>query len=126
MEREDEKLTRLLAEQGKLEKSLEDALQTKAGAAGSLFELDSVEGGDLRSLSAYITGVNGQIAMLRVGIEDSRKLVANQRASCLEARRNYRLVETPKRKRREEWSREVERELEAFAAEAFLARKRFK
>jgi flagellar export protein FliJ len=55
-------------------------------------------------------------------IRDLREQGESQRAKAMEARRRVKLLETLRESRQAEWLSEADREQEAFAGEAFLAR----
>jgi flagellar export protein FliJ len=104
-----------------------DRQMAECEAAGIRAELqvrgwDSVTGGDLEALGSFRLYVKAaQAEMARKRAEQARKLKARE-ALMMEARRRYRLLEKLKERRREEWTAEENRAVEAAASESYLAK----
>ena len=82
----------------------------------------AVSGADLGALARYQEHLEQQ---RKAGIERRReceKRTELLRARVLKARREHRLLEKLRQARRAEWEAAVDREFEALAAEAYLAR----
>ncbi len=81
-----------------------------------------VAGGDLSALGSFRLHVKMKETELALSRETCRKELAKREQLMLEAKRRLRLLELLKEKRLAEWSAEQDRELEALASEAFLAK----
>jgi flagellar export protein FliJ len=77
---------------------------------------------DLWMLQDYLLQSDRQDRVLAERISQQARVVQNQRLRVVEAERSREALERLRQSRHDEWRRESNRELEAFAAEAFLAR----
>ena len=74
------------------------------------------------SWAAYLDRCRRRIRTLEEQLREARKALAIQTQKMVDAHQNLRVLENLKRDGRAEWERELGRETEAFAGEAFLAR----
>jgi hypothetical protein len=81
-----------------------------------------VAGRDLAALGGFRLYVKARETELEARRAESRQKLAAQQAAAQEARRRFRLLERLKERRLAEWQREADKDLEAVAAEAYLAR----
>jgi len=81
-----------------------------------------VEAGDLWALAAYRQRLIAELQALAQRRTACERQAAAQRQKVLEAQRQCRLLEKLEQRRRAEWQKEADRELESLAAESFLAR----
>jgi len=95
-----------------------DAARTRA-ASTSQPQISSIE---LAALPGYQTGVRNRLSKLDGQKRDILKRIEDQRRVTLEAERKVKLLEQLREKRYADWSALMNREQEAFAAEAYLAR----
>jgi flagellar export protein FliJ len=80
-------------------------------------------GSALELWSAFTSKARRQIGELEKAVKKAEQDLAAQTQALLEANRKLRLVENLKQTAHSEWQGEFNRELEAFAAEAFLGRR---
>ena len=78
--------------------------------------------GDLVALAEYRQRAARQETSLRRARQESEQRLIKQRSLWQEAERKCRMLERLKERRRQEHEFEVDRELEAFASEMYLAR----
>jgi len=94
----------------------------KGRAEQTVRESAEVEARDLWSLAAYRQRLIAEIETLEQRRKAGEQQLATQRQKVLEAQRQCRLLEKLEQRRRAEWLRESDREMENLAAESFLAR----
>jgi hypothetical protein len=85
-------------------------------------ECRTLEGRDLEALARFRAWVRTRDSRLADERVARQRALGEQRTRMLEARRRCRLLERLKERRLAEWTDAAEKELEAFAAEAYLAR----
>jgi len=73
------------------------------------------------SWNAYVTRSKFRIRTINAQILEARKALIIQTQKIAEARRNLRILENLKKNAQSQWTKGLDRETEAFAAEAFLA-----
>jgi flagellar export protein FliJ len=116
---EEEKLTALQHKLTALlhrENSLTAAqLKSELGLLG----LPSIDGTDLRSLAAFQLRIQYERASLLRERTECETQIAAQRKRLLQARRDCRVLEQLKAKRRADWSYLSDREVESTAAESY-------
>jgi flagellar export protein FliJ len=86
-----------------------------------LLELPAIDGADLRALAAFQLHLRKERAALKAERTQCEAQIAEQRQRLLKARRDCRGLEKMKEKRKRVWTVELDREIEATAAEAFLS-----
>jgi flagellar export protein FliJ len=122
VELEEALLERLFAERKRLESALASLDASKTGEERAILELSAVDGRQLAFLDRYQRHVEASKKKTQAAIADASRRIATQRARVLEARRNFQLLEKLNERRFAEWRVEFNRELEAQAGEAYLAR----
>ncbi len=120
LEREQQKLQALLAQDQLLRDSLAALEVERKSASSSLHSGNDVSALDLRSLSAFTVGAHARSLTIQESIARQRQPIAEQRARLLQAERDVQLLNKLKRKRLTEWTAEMEREIELGAQEAWL------
>jgi hypothetical protein len=122
LELEESKLRQLAAT---LEQMALEAVRlelVKGRAEGAVRQAAVVEAGDLWALAAYRQRLIAELQELELKRIACARETALQRQRVLEAQRQCRLLEKLAQRRRAEWQRAADRELESLAAESFLAR----
>jgi flagellar export protein FliJ len=104
-----------------------DHARAEMEAAGIQAELQvrgwsPLTGNDLRALAGFRTRIREKEAEIAKKRSESAQAAEAQRKIMLVAQRRCRLLERLKEKRLAEWQAAADRELEALANEAFLAR----
>ena len=122
-EREDEKLSRLLAELNRFEVQKAENEQARVTASKSQLQSGDVSGSDFRAFGAYIAGLNMAAALLQTEVVKCTHRVKQQQASCVAARRAVKLLDLLRAKKEKAWQHEAELELETAAADSYLARR---
>jgi flagellar export protein FliJ len=77
---------------------------------------------DLWLLRDYLEQADRQDRVLAARIAEQAGVVEAQRRRTVEAQRRHEALQRLRQSRHDEWRRESDRELEAFASEAFLSR----
>ena len=83
--------------------------------------LPQVAGEDLEALAQFRRRLQQRMAELAAKRVECLRELAVRQAAVLEARREFRLLERLREKRRAEWQAERDRELEQLAADCYLA-----
>jgi hypothetical protein len=121
LELEENKLQRLTAalEELELAQVRLDLIKTRTEQA--VREAGTVEARDLWALAAYRQRLMTELRALAQRKRDGEQQVTAQRGQVLEVQRQCRLLEKLEERRRAEWHADADREMEALAAESFLA-----
>jgi flagellar FliJ protein len=106
---------RLQARRRWLEESLEAERRALVASA-------TVESQALEALESWKVWVRGEFQRLGSLAQELERRIAVQRFKTLEAQRKVKLLERLREKAFQRWTAELNRELENFAAEAYLAR----
>lgn len=114
------KLSALLAEEARLNDSLDNLARERSAAVQCLAK-EQLFSLDLRSLSSYLVGAELRANILRDQIRKNSQLVVGQRERLVEAERNLKLLVKLRQKQQVEWKAGLEREIEANAEESWLA-----
>jgi len=118
----EEQLARLQEQQAGLVHR-ENALRAAELKAGmGLLKLPAMHGSDLQSLAAFQSRVRTERAELQVALSRLQAAIVQQRTRVLIARRDFRVLEKLREKRRQSWIYLSDREIENAAAEAYLSR----
>jgi hypothetical protein len=80
-----------------------------------------LEGSDLRALAGFQIRINNERAALKVGRTQCDAQIAEQLKRLLKARKDCRVLEQLKEKRRRAWSYLGDREVEDTAAESYIS-----
>jgi flagellar export protein FliJ len=119
---EEAKLERLFAELSAIAAARAELDAEQARNEQLVVQAGGVTASDLQALDGfrrYVKAERGRIETLRA---DCSKRIEQQRAAILEARRRYELLGRLKQRSLRLWTAEMNRELEANAAEAYLAK----
>jgi len=93
----------------------------KGRAEQAVSQAPVVAAGDLWALAAYRQRLMAELQTLAARKKTAEQRRAEQRAKVVEAQRQCRLLEKLDERRRAEWRRAADRELESLADESFLA-----
>lgn len=93
----------------------------KGRAEQTVREAPAVAAGDLWALAAYRERLIAERQMLEARRAACEQQMEAQRQKVMEAQRQCRLLEKLEERRRAEWRRQTDREMENLAAESFLA-----
>ena len=118
---EEMKLERLLAERQAHEKALTALLERRARAERSVLEAPFVEAIDLCALDAFRLQTSAESVRIRARAAGCETQIAAQRLVLIEMRRQAKLLENLREKRRHQWLLSFDAELEQNAGELFLA-----
>jgi len=119
---EQSKLHKLVGEREVLRARIHELEGVRAAAEQAVLKAGEVRGEELAALEAYRRALAAQRANLQKALVACEEKIKAQRERVLEARRNVRLLEALKQRQRLAWEAELNRELEALAAEAYLGR----
>jgi len=122
LETEQAALRALQAERERLQarrRMLEGNLEAEQRA---LVASPSVDSQALEALESWKVWVRGEFRRLEILAQELDGRIAVQRFKTLEAQRRVKLLERLREKAYRRWTAELNRELENFAAEAYLAR----
>ncbi len=115
-------LSRLAAECLRWDAALKKLEDERRAAGQAAHSSGPVGGGYLAALAAYQKHVQHEKQICAERLRECERKMEQQRARLLKARREFRLLERLRQLRRAEWEIAVDREFEALAAEAYLAR----
>jgi len=119
---EHNRLRALVAERDAILLRLKELEELRQRAEQALLEAPAVTGSELAALEAYRRRLNLERARKQQELADCEPRIEAQRQRVLEAQRRVRLLERLRERRFSEWEAELNRELEALAAESYLAR----
>ena len=115
-------LSRLVAEGARWDAALQKLEDGRRAAETAAHSSGPVGGGYLAAPANYQKHVQREKQICVDRRRECEKKMEQQRARLLKARREFRLLERLRQLRRAEWEIAVDREFEALAAEAYLAR----
>ena len=115
------KLQHLLADQHRLTVALETVLAERLQAKTFISNLANLANTELRSMSAFLVGMEARNGALRNRLLENSELVKEQRGSVLKAERNVTLLKKLREEKLKEWRREMDRTIEAVALDSWLA-----
>jgi flagellar export protein FliJ len=122
-EEEEIRLERLLAERAAAHAAIARLDEERESARAALSADSAIESQDLAARDEYRSLLLAKRKELLDRQSGCQNRIAAQTQVVLEARRKVRLLDKLRRRRLGEWTAELERELEALAAESFLARR---
>lgn len=123
---EKNKLQQLFSERAKLESNLRSISEERRESSVWIHQMTSPTSGDLKALSAFLLGSKARETTLAQAIESCDAEIGEQRQRTLQAERNQKLLLNLEGKRRVEWQREFDKELETVAQEAWQSAARSK
>lgn len=121
LERERAELQRLVGEQRRLESDLEAIRRERQQAKSFVYEQGNLENAELRTMSAFLLGLDARTGVIRGRLEEIARSVEQQRQVAIAAERKVRLLEKLRERKLEAWKHETNREIESVAQEAWLA-----
>ena len=121
-EQEQNRLRGLVAERDAILLRLKEIEELRQRAGQALLEAPALTGGELAALEAYRRRLGLERVRRQQELADCEARIEAHRQRVLEARRRVRLLERLRERRFAEWEAELNRELEALAAESYLAR----
>ena len=119
---EEAKLERLFAELGAIAAARVELDAEQARNEQMVVQSSGVTASDLQALDGFRRYVKAERARIENLRADCDKRIKEQRAAILEARRRYELLARLKQRSLRLWTAGMNRELEASAAEAYLAK----
>ncbi len=122
LEAEEAAFARLAAERERLAAEARENREAGARAEREITQAPAATALDLWALEGYRQAVVTRARALEEQLRAAGTRLAAQRARLEEARREFRLLENLKDRRRAEWLREADREIENFAGDSYLAR----
>jgi flagellar export protein FliJ len=121
LQQERETLARTSAAEQNAQSTL-DAFHRERDTAREAMRMDAViDGSELRSLSAYLTGCEPREHVLMRRLAVAQRAVGEQRQRTLEAERRVRLIEKLETRQLAEWTQETDRAMESVAQETWTA-----
>lgn len=121
LERARAKLQQLVGEQQRLESDLEAIQRERQQAKSFVYEQGNLENAELRTMSAFLLGMDARAGVVRGRLEETARSVELQRKVAIAAERKVRLLERLRERKLEVWKQETNREIERVAQEAWLA-----
>lgn len=118
----EEKLARLQQQLNELQRCAAELQATGERVGGELLASESMQGADLRALAAFQLKIKRDAVRMAHRIHDCEQAVQRQRSELIERRRDHRVLEKLKERRKDEWIYLAEQELESMASDAFLAK----
>ncbi|MBX9603690.1 MAG: hypothetical protein K2X35_21975 [Bryobacteraceae bacterium] len=118
---EEAKLAALLVQRQNLRQRVEETTQSAAEAAAALLRLPSLPGAELQALDRFRESTVRRVAELNAQIRANEAAIEAKRRDLAAARRNAQLLEKLEKRKKDEWRAAADRELEAEAADSYLA-----
>ncbi len=122
LEIEEARLKRLFAARARLEASVRHTKAQWERENASVRGSDLITGRLLAQLAEFEIETRRRLSALAKEIGDLQDQIELQQSAVLEAQRAVKAIEKLKERRKQEWTVEMDRELEALAADSFLAR----
>ena len=122
LELEQYKMRLLCVELEQIEQSRARLTAERVVAHHEILRARRIDGAELNAHAARLVYFDGQDRALLRRRSEQEQLIAEAHKRLLEAQRRLRLLEKLKAGRHAQWQTELNREIEAFAAEAHLAR----
>jgi flagellar export protein FliJ len=116
--------TKLAQHQGRKQQvaaALETLLNERRSAVQALHISEAMTAADLRCTAAFLVGAEAKATALRDQLQRTAILVQEQQERVISAERNVRLLEKLRQKQEEQWTKQVDRDLEILAQEAWCA-----
>lgn len=121
LESEQAKLEQLLRKQRGLTRDVEAITRERWQAKTAVYSLTHLENAELRTMSAFLLGLDARATTLRAQLAEIARAVEEQRQSVIKAERKVRLLEKLRGSKLEKWKRETSREIETVAQECWLS-----
>lgn len=94
----------------------------EARMAQSVISASTISSSDLVAADAFRQHLKDQRVAVKEQRQDTERRTSKQREVLLEARRRYELLGRLRKKAREQWTRDFDKELETIATESYLRR----
>lgn len=121
LESEQAKLDQLLRKQRGLTTDIEAIARERRQAKSAIYSLTSLENAELRTMSAFLVGLDARAGTLRAQLAEMGRPIEEQRQAAIKAERKVRLLEKLRGSKLEVWKRETSREIETVAQECWLS-----
>ncbi len=121
LEAERAKLQELVGERQRLVRELEAAATERRAAKEAVYSLTNLDNAELRTMSAFLLGVDARSAKTRVRLDEMARFIEERRQYVIRAERKVRLLEKLREGKRAEWKHEADLEIETAAQEAWLS-----
>lgn len=121
LEQEQSRLQSLLAERAAIQERIRRCETERREAEQLVLGAALIQPQELAALDTFCRWLTQERDRLEQAAADCESRIAAQREVVLEAQRKVRLIEKLKERRLAEWEAEAVRELEALAAETYLA-----
>jgi flagellar export protein FliJ len=105
-----------------LDREIRRIEESRQQESRSLATAEQSSGDELRALMRSCSRLDRESTALTEKVSVCAQRLAQQRRSCMEARREHRLLETLRERQLAEWNREAGREMDKLAGELHLAR----
>jgi flagellar export protein FliJ len=122
LQAEEVRLAALFAERSRLDASRAEIRAARDGAGSRMLQAGTIDGMDLASLSGFLRRLENELITLDRQRAQSGEEILKQRVRVVEFHRRVRLLEKLKDRHLGEWRLDWQRETDALASEAFLAR----
>ena len=122
LEAEQARLSGALARLQAVQTQLANLIEMRRTEQSRLQQSGSIEARELANLAAFLQGAAVREKQLRAEVETATRAADQQREAVLKARREHRLVERLRERRKTEWQQAFDKELQQTAEENFLAR----
>ena len=119
---EEAKLKRHMDHCARLDAALGMVKREIAGLPARLVSLSNIHGSDLNALASYAARLSKEREKIEQRRADAQRELQSQIEIHRKARQRSRLLEELRDRKREEWTTQHHRELEALAQESYLAR----
>ncbi len=116
------KLKELLGQEERLRRSLATTAEERLDACCRLQQQQVLDTLDVRSLSAYIVGLQSRAVHFQQALEKTLELILEQRRRLLILEQNEKLLANLRDKKLADWQREANHQIEEAAQESWLAR----
>jgi flagellar biosynthesis chaperone FliJ len=121
LETEEEKLEQMVRERQSLTKEGESLEQCRTEAESGVWAGGATDAGQLRALDDFRLYIGSEQRKLNQRMTACDLRIVEQRAHVIEERRRATLLDRLRDRRHAEWQKEFDKELEALAAESYLA-----
>jgi flagellar export protein FliJ len=122
MRAEEEKLAAMQHRLNLINQGINTLVSAESKSEWGVLKMPSFTGSDLQALAAFQDRVRKQRIALEIERAQFEKQIAAQRARLLKARKDFRILEKLKEKRKKAWTYLSDREVESAAAEAHISR----
>lgn len=122
MRAEEEKLTLLQQQLELLTRRVQALTSAEVNSKLGLIKMTQVQASDLHALPAFQAQIKKERAILLAERLQFERRIAVQRTRLLKARKDFRVLENLRERRKDAWTYSYNRELEEQAADAHLAK----